>query len=594
VKGNDYINSSDYVQAIECYDKASALDPENAAVYCNRALAYLKLKKYSKAIEDCEKALKLNPEYMKAYHRRGKARMEMSNYRDAVKDFEIVLKAEPDNKTVNSDLKKCRDELKKNGGFKRIEIVEEEEEETEESQQDEEIKVNKEPQPNVKAQETKELPTKAEPKVTKEESSSQEKFIEEDFELILEDDSLLSSVFDTVSKMKQEGNDLYQKGKYTEAIKIYHSALDQLINLSSHNPKLTNEKAALYNNITACYLQQGDHLKVIEFSSATISLKPTDKTLLVKAYLRRALANEANGVIISAKEDMVHVKELDPSNLQASKALQRYASIFAEKRQETALRSIENANNVIEKAERFKEAGNNFFKRENYDAAILDFENGINVIREYYPEKIELMNHPQAVNILVQLYNNKALANLKLECNALVIKDCEAALELEPQNLKSLYRLAKAQAACCMFEDAAKNMKKVVDREPKNAVAKKEMDEYIKKAIENKKKQAEETPRKRGGSVRFAEENKQIHFRKEDAPEEIKAALSSTSSQPKPKPKPKAVKVSTEKVATAKSMATINVADLEKPTSAFALESVANTLKKDPASFYTYLHVIFK
>ena len=173
-----------------------------------------------------------------------------------------------------------------------------------------------------------------------------------------------------------------------------------------------------------------------------------------------------------------------------------------------------------------------------------------------------------------------------------------------------------------MFEEAAKNIKKVVDREPKNAVAKKELDEYIKKAIENKKKQSAETQRKRRGSVRFAEENEQINFRKEDAPEEIKVALSSSSQpkknpqpkqnpqpksnpqpeanpqpkqnpQPKSNPKPKPVKVSTEKVATAKSIATINVADLEKPTSAFALESVANTLKRDPANFYTYLHVIF-
>lgn len=125
--GNDYMKSKDYKQAIEAYSKAETLDKTNAAVYCNRALARLKLKQYELTIEDCGKALALDPNYVKAFLRRAKARMELKQYKEAIPDLESVLESN-NSPEINKDLKTCRDFLKQYGGFKKINIIEEEEE----------------------------------------------------------------------------------------------------------------------------------------------------------------------------------------------------------------------------------------------------------------------------------------------------------------------------------------------------------------------------------------------------------------------------------------------------------------------------------
>ena len=68
------MKSKDFKEAITYYTKSIEYDGTLAASYCNRALAYLKLKEYDKVITDCNIAISLDPNYLKAYHRRGKAK----------------------------------------------------------------------------------------------------------------------------------------------------------------------------------------------------------------------------------------------------------------------------------------------------------------------------------------------------------------------------------------------------------------------------------------------------------------------------------------------------------------------------------------
>ena len=55
-------------RAIENYNKAIELDPNDADAYNNRGLAYYYLEEYERAIEDYNKAIELNPNY--AYNNR--------------------------------------------------------------------------------------------------------------------------------------------------------------------------------------------------------------------------------------------------------------------------------------------------------------------------------------------------------------------------------------------------------------------------------------------------------------------------------------------------------------------------------------------
>ena len=72
-KGNEFMKSKEFEFAVACYTKSIEMNPNEAASYSNRAMAYLKMKKYGSCIDDAEKALEIDPTYLKAYHRRGKA-----------------------------------------------------------------------------------------------------------------------------------------------------------------------------------------------------------------------------------------------------------------------------------------------------------------------------------------------------------------------------------------------------------------------------------------------------------------------------------------------------------------------------------------
>ena len=111
MKGNEFMNAKDFQEAVDSYSKSIELNPQEAATYSNRALAYIRLKEFARAIEDANESLKINPNYLKAYHRRAKAYFSMNKFEIAIKDFQHILEVEPENKEAIVDLKLARDKL---------------------------------------------------------------------------------------------------------------------------------------------------------------------------------------------------------------------------------------------------------------------------------------------------------------------------------------------------------------------------------------------------------------------------------------------------------------------------------------------------
>ena len=66
--------------AFDHYSRAIALDCSVPAVYTNRAIAAIHLKRYETAEDDCTRALDIDPTYLKALLRRGVARMHRGKY----------------------------------------------------------------------------------------------------------------------------------------------------------------------------------------------------------------------------------------------------------------------------------------------------------------------------------------------------------------------------------------------------------------------------------------------------------------------------------------------------------------------------------
>ena len=534
-KGNDFMKAKEYQDAVEAYTKALSFDSKNSAVYSNRALAYLNQKRYQLVIEDCNKALELDPNYTKARNRRGKAYLATQEYRKALEDFEYVIEQFPDNAEVNADLKKCRDEVRKTGGFKKISIVEEEDEE--EFQ-----------------------------KIQIEEESDQEESSQEEDQF--DSSEVVSDVLKSAETIKAQAIELYQNGKYHEAINSYSEALKQLVNLTSKDTDLLNNtKAALYSNIALCYYQLSEDHKVIEFSSSALNVKPSNTNILIKAHLRRALSSENLERVQAAKADMIKVKELDPSNMQASQALQRYAQHLNHEGEKQAVSKAANTQSIVARAEQMKNVGNSLFKKSDFDKAILEFTAAIKILTE---ELHNLLENPSAVALLINLYNNRALANSKLDCNTLVVQDCQEALKFDPDNLKSHYRLGIAHKNCGDLEKAVESLKKVTELDPKNYAAKQEYQQVVELLSEQISKQTQHlaAPKHHGRRVSFSSQQETV---------------AETPTEPPKKPQ-KAVPLDSEKIAKAKQSAS-KLEVKKPPRSSLEFEQAIKTYKE----LYEYL-----
>ncbi|EDQ91256.1 uncharacterized protein MONBRDRAFT_31492 [Monosiga brevicollis MX1] len=94
-EGNAAYKNKKWSDAVSAYSKGLKLiasdDKEAAALYCNRAAAYLNLKQYERVEADCTRALKIDPRYAKALNRRAQAYEYMGKPREAMFDFSALL-----------------------------------------------------------------------------------------------------------------------------------------------------------------------------------------------------------------------------------------------------------------------------------------------------------------------------------------------------------------------------------------------------------------------------------------------------------------------------------------------------------------------
>ena len=127
-----------------------------------------------------------------------------------------------------------------------------------------------------------------------------------------------------VETKKTAAADQFKLGQYGEAIKSYKAAVNVLESASEDFPlfkkELAQMEATVFNNMAACCRKELNSKAEIEYSTKVIDRQEfiSDKTVLLKAFLRRGLAYEQLEKYLEAKEDMLSVKELQYDNKQAS------------------------------------------------------------------------------------------------------------------------------------------------------------------------------------------------------------------------------------------------------------------------------------
>ena len=86
------VNRGQYQEAIQDYNEAISLIPDDAGAYYNRGTAKLNSEDYAGAIQDFDKVLELNPAYTAAYLNRGAAKAAQRDYTGAIQDYTEAIK----------------------------------------------------------------------------------------------------------------------------------------------------------------------------------------------------------------------------------------------------------------------------------------------------------------------------------------------------------------------------------------------------------------------------------------------------------------------------------------------------------------------
>ena len=102
------------------------------------------------------------------------------------------------------------------------------------------------------------------------------------------------------NQLKEQGNELFKRRKYQEALACYNQAL-----------QLDPQNVALYNNRGSCFLQLGMYSELKANSDAVLTLDP----LNVKALVNRAAAWENLGYLIEAMQDLRIALNLNPNDV---------------------------------------------------------------------------------------------------------------------------------------------------------------------------------------------------------------------------------------------------------------------------------------
>lgn len=97
IEGAACAENREYDEAIKCYNRAIAADPDNAVALYYRSAAYVALGEYEKAIADHGRIIGIYPDSSAPYYYRGNVYAVMGKYLRAIADYNRAIKIAPDN-----------------------------------------------------------------------------------------------------------------------------------------------------------------------------------------------------------------------------------------------------------------------------------------------------------------------------------------------------------------------------------------------------------------------------------------------------------------------------------------------------------------
>lgn len=116
-EGNKYFAAKEFEKAIEAFTKAIEASPEpNHVLYSNRSGSYASLKDFNNALKDAQECVKINPSWAKGYNRIAGAEFGLGNFDEAKSNYEKCLELDPNNAMAKEGLKSVESALSSGGG----------------------------------------------------------------------------------------------------------------------------------------------------------------------------------------------------------------------------------------------------------------------------------------------------------------------------------------------------------------------------------------------------------------------------------------------------------------------------------------------
>ncbi|UJR21802.1 hypothetical protein I4U23_024880 [Adineta vaga] len=116
-QGNDFVKQEKYKEALDAYNSAIQIDPNNTIYYCNRqviirlAAAHNKLNNNEQALNDCFRSIEIDPNYSKAYGRLGVIYLSLDKVHEALDAYKQAHALESTNENYKQSIKLCEDRL---------------------------------------------------------------------------------------------------------------------------------------------------------------------------------------------------------------------------------------------------------------------------------------------------------------------------------------------------------------------------------------------------------------------------------------------------------------------------------------------------
>uniref|UniRef100_A0A0D3GXP6 Uncharacterized protein n=1 Tax=Oryza barthii TaxID=65489 RepID=A0A0D3GXP6_9ORYZ len=110
--GNKAVDREDYISASAFYTKAIDLDPNDATLFSNRSLCWLRMGDGKKAFLDALECREMRPDWPKACYRLGAALMTLKDFESACDALFDGFKLDPDNAEIERALREAMESLK--------------------------------------------------------------------------------------------------------------------------------------------------------------------------------------------------------------------------------------------------------------------------------------------------------------------------------------------------------------------------------------------------------------------------------------------------------------------------------------------------